>query len=168
MRTLILAIFLATTSLAAPPTVQQQQKTYEKELQKWAKAFYLDVSGVDFKVVSAGDMLVREVQMGGQPEMLYGLSGRMPVDSEGRLLLPPANASPESTAAIAHASGVKMQPFIWVLREQDYPWYSNARKIRIDQRNSTVHELIHVMSHTLNQEEFTRALANVLVKGPKE
>jgi hypothetical protein len=59
------------------------------------------------------------------------------------------------------------QCFILILDENNYAWYANRRKVHIDQRNSVIHELIHLMEHALSPEDFARAIADYEVRGPR-
>lgn len=141
MKRLLLVLGLTGGAFGAqPPTVAAQQKellAYEK---LWAGKLGVTIPAT-FAVKSEIDMIKKHVEITGKEPtgILYGLSW-------------PSN--PEGTEVT-----------VWIMRIQDYPEYADARKAHRDQKDSVVHELIHLLYHTYGEEGVALNLADVMIKG---
>lgn len=121
------------------PTEAQQQASLLKVEKKWAAKLGVTIP-VKFAVKPEVEMLATYIQIGGHPfGEIYGLSG--PEDEKGET------------------------GFVWIMRLQDYPEWADAKKIKRDQVDSVVHELVHLLYHTWGSEAATARTADLLIKG---
>lgn len=56
---------------------------------------------------------------------------------------------------------------ISVLKAQEYPLVSDFRKVKVDQENTVVHELLHILLNGYSQEHAVMLLSNVFSPQPK-
>lgn len=135
-----MAMFAVGMAHCATPTEAQQQATLLKVEKQWAKKLGIIIP-VNFAVKPETEMFAKYLEGGGHVLIgnLYGLSGA--ADEKGDTV------------------------FVWVMRLQDYPEWGDPKKVRRDQIDSVVHELVHVLYRTWGQETATARTADLFIKG---
>lgn len=123
----------------AEPSIAAQQKELAAYERVWAGKLGV-VIPIRFEVKSELEIIRRHIELTGQlpTGMIYGLDG--PTNTDGT------------------------EVFVWIMRLQDYPEYASSRKARRDQRDTVVHELVHILIHTYGEEGAVRHLADYMVK----
>lgn len=53
---------------------------------------------------------------------------------------------------------------IYVLRQQDYPKFSSYAKVKKDQKNTVIHELLHVVTSGYSEESAIQRIADVFAE----
>lgn len=139
---LVLAFLLAALSpclARSLPTEAEQVKTLVKVEKQWIKKLKI-TTPIKFDVVPERQILTMFFASGGHPTgFVYGSSFLEQENEKDPVLL-------------------------WVMRLQDYPAYASRSKIIKDQRNTVVHELIHIKLHTHGEEAAVDGLAGLLAK----
>lgn len=140
LRNLAVGITMAVVAPAAKlPTEAQQLAAMQKVEKQWAAKLGV-ILPVKFAIKTEAEIIAEWVEIGHLPMgPIYGLS--WPADEKG-----------ESVN-------------IWVMRLQDYPEWADPKKIQRDQIDTVVHELVHVLYHSWDQETVTARLADLFIKG---